>query len=123
MRAMSSWCAATIRANATSSPAMASSTFDRCVWPSPITTPIMLHRCHAEGPRYTRYAPRHRKQGRSETTDDLLERIARTTVVAWGHYATRVGGRVVVDAGLTFLVGTDPTPAFINTVLRTDRSP
>jgi ribosomal protein S18 acetylase RimI-like enzyme len=60
-------------------------------------------------------------QGAS-ATDDLLERIARTTVAAWGQYASRVGGRVVVDAGLTFVVGTHPTPIIINTVFRTDPS-
>jgi len=55
-------------------------------------------------------------------TDDLLARIARTTVAAWGQYASRVGGRVVVDAGLTFVVGTHPTPIIINTIFRTDPS-
>lgn len=54
--------------------------------------------------------------------DDLLERIARTTVTAWGQYASRGGGRVVEDAGLTFVVGTHPTPTIINTVFRTDPS-
>ena len=58
----------------------------------------------------------------AKATDDLLERIARTTVAAWGQYASRVGGRVVVDAGLTFVVGTHPTPIIINTVFRTDPS-
>ena len=53
---------------------------------------------------------------------DLLERIARTTVAAWGQYASRVGGRVVIDAGLTFVVGTHPSPIIINTVFRTDPS-
>ncbi|MBA3740719.1 MAG: GNAT family N-acetyltransferase [Chloroflexi bacterium] len=54
--------------------------------------------------------------------DNVLDRIARTTVAAWGQYASRVGGRVVVDAGLTFVVGTHPTPIIINTVFRTDPS-
>jgi len=55
-------------------------------------------------------------------TDDLLARIARTTVAAWGQYASRAGGRVVIDAGLTFVVGTHPSPIIINTVFRTDPS-
>lgn len=59
---------------------------------------------------------------RANVTDDLLARIARTTVAAWGQYASRAGGRVVVDAGLTFVVGTHPTPIIINTVFRTDPS-
>lgn len=54
--------------------------------------------------------------------DELLDRIARTTVAAWGQYASRVGGRVEVEAGLTFVVGTHPTPIIINTVFRTDPS-
>ncbi len=58
----------------------------------------------------------------SKAANDLLARIGRTTVVAWGQYATRVGGRVVIDAGLTFVVGTHPTPIVINTVVRTDPS-
>ena len=53
---------------------------------------------------------------------DLLHRLGRTTVASWGEYASRVGGRVVVDAGLTFIVGTHPTPIVINTVIRTDRA-
>ena len=57
---------------------------------------------------------------RANARDDLLERIARTTVAAWGRYASRVGGRVVVDNGLTFVVGTHPTPIIINTVFRTE---
>lgn len=57
------------------------------------------------------------------TTDDtVLARIARVTVAAWGQYATRVGGRVVQDAGLTYLVGSHPSAAIINTVFRTDWS-
>jgi len=58
----------------------------------------------------------------SERHGRLLDRIARTTVAAWGRYASRVGGRVVIDAGLTLVVGTHPTPIIINTVFRTDSS-
>jgi ribosomal protein S18 acetylase RimI-like enzyme len=43
-------------------------------------------------------------------------------VAAWGQYASRVGGRVVIDEGVTFVVGTHPTPIIINTVFRTDPS-
>jgi ribosomal protein S18 acetylase RimI-like enzyme len=56
----------------------------------------------------------------ANSTGALLDRIARTTVAAWGQYASRVGGRVDVDEGLTFVVGTHPTPIIINTVFRTD---
>jgi GNAT superfamily N-acetyltransferase len=58
----------------------------------------------------------------ANAADDLLERLANTTVAAWGQYASRVGGRVVADAGVTFVVGTHPTPIIINTVFRTDPS-
>jgi ribosomal protein S18 acetylase RimI-like enzyme len=58
----------------------------------------------------------------STTDDNLPARIARVTIAAWGQYATRVGGRVVEDAGLTYLVGSHPTAAIINTVFRTDQS-
>jgi ribosomal protein S18 acetylase RimI-like enzyme len=51
---------------------------------------------------------------------DLLERIGRVTAAAFGEYATRGGGRVVVDGGLTFVVGSHPTPIIINTAFRTD---
>jgi ribosomal protein S18 acetylase RimI-like enzyme len=57
----------------------------------------------------------------TETSDrDLLARIGRVTIAAWGEYATRSGGRLVVDDGLTYVVGSHPTPAIINTVFRTD---
>jgi ribosomal protein S18 acetylase RimI-like enzyme len=56
------------------------------------------------------------------TDDNVLARIARVTVAAWGQYTTRVGGRVVEDAGLTYLVGSHPSAAIINTVFRTDPS-
>jgi ribosomal protein S18 acetylase RimI-like enzyme len=54
--------------------------------------------------------------------DSVLARIAHVTVTAWGQYATRVGGRVVHDAGLTYLVGSHPRAAIINTAFRTDLS-
>jgi GNAT superfamily N-acetyltransferase len=51
---------------------------------------------------------------------DLLDRIGHVTVAAFCHYATRGGGRVVVDGGLTFVVGSHSTPIIINTAIRTD---
>lgn len=51
---------------------------------------------------------------------DLLAWIGRVTVSAWAQYTTRSGGRVVEDGGLTYLVGSHPTPIVINTVFRTD---
>lgn len=51
---------------------------------------------------------------------DLLAWIGRVTVSAWTEYTTRSGGRVVADRGLTYLVGSHPTPIIINTVFRTD---
>ncbi len=51
---------------------------------------------------------------------DLLTWIGRVTVSAWAGYTTRSGGRVVEDRGLTYLVGSHPTPIIINTVFRTD---
>jgi ribosomal protein S18 acetylase RimI-like enzyme len=51
---------------------------------------------------------------------DLLDRIGRVTVAAFGQYATRGGGRVVVNGGLTFVVGSHPTPIIINTAFRTN---
>jgi ribosomal protein S18 acetylase RimI-like enzyme len=51
---------------------------------------------------------------------DLLARIGRVTVAAWGQYASRAGGRSIVDRGLTYIVGSHPTPTIINTVFRTD---
>lgn len=58
--------------------------------------------------------------GRRTTDHELLARIGRVTISAWGLYATRAGGRVVADDGLTCIVGTHPTPIIINTVFRTD---
>jgi ribosomal protein S18 acetylase RimI-like enzyme len=55
------------------------------------------------------------------TTDhDLLARIGRVTVSVWGLYATRAGGRLVLDGGLTYIVGSHRTPVIINTVFRTE---
>jgi len=51
---------------------------------------------------------------------DLLAWIGRVTVAAWAEYTTRSGGRVVTDGGLTYLVGSHPTPIIINTVFRID---
>lgn len=60
--------------------------------------------------------------GEGPVSDELIARLGRTTVAAWGRYTTRSGGRVLVDKGVTFLVGSDPTPLIINTVFRTDPS-
>jgi ribosomal protein S18 acetylase RimI-like enzyme len=54
--------------------------------------------------------------------DDLLARIGRVTIAAWGRYATRAGGRVVEDAGMTYIVGSHPSASIINTVFRTAQS-
>lgn len=51
---------------------------------------------------------------------DLLAWIGRVTVSAWAEYTTRSGGRVAAAGGLTYLVGSHPTPIIINTVFRTD---
>jgi ribosomal protein S18 acetylase RimI-like enzyme len=53
-------------------------------------------------------------------SDDILSRLHRTTIAAWGKYAGRVGGRTVEDRGITYVVGTDPTPVIINSAFRTD---
>src|SRR5262245_44122506 len=50
---MASWWSATIRANATSSPAIARSTIDGRASASAVTPPIMLYRCRAGSARYT----------------------------------------------------------------------
>ena len=53
-------------------------------------------------------------------SDDLVARLHRTTIAAWGRYAARVGGRIVEDRGITYVVGTDPTPVIVNSAFRTD---
>ena len=58
----------------------------------------------------------------TESSSHIIERLHRTTVAAWGRYATRVGGRLVEDRGMAFVVGTHPTPVIINTAFRTDPS-
>jgi ribosomal protein S18 acetylase RimI-like enzyme len=58
--------------------------------------------------------------GGHATDHELLTRIGRVAIAAWGLYATRAGGRVIVDRGLTFIIGSHPTAAIINTAFRTD---
>ncbi len=60
--------------------------------------------------------------GPREAADDLVARLGSATVAAWGRYAARVGGRLVQDRGLTYVVGTHPTPVIINAAFRTDSS-
>jgi ribosomal protein S18 acetylase RimI-like enzyme len=56
----------------------------------------------------------------TDVSDDILTRLHRTTIAAWGRYAGRVGGRTVEDRGITYVVGTDPTPVIVNSAFRTD---
>ena len=93
---MSSWCAATIRAKATSSPAMASSTIDPCGSASAITTPIMIYRRRPDRARYSRDRP--------------MVKVASSQavwVVGVGFDALAEQRRVRIDGGLPAEVGVE----------------
>ena len=56
----------------------------------------------------------------SHADDAILDRLGRVTVRAWAAYAARAGGRVIVEDGITFIVGAHPSPVIVNSVFRTD---
>jgi len=90
---MSSWFAATIRAKANSSPAMASSTIDPCGSASAVTTPIMIYRCRPDRARYSRDRP--------------MVKVASSQAVGVGFDALAEQRRVRIDGGLPAEVGVE----------------